>query len=120
MLTFWLGPSTIPPGKVFNTDMAARSGKRSICVSPKTQRGLEIIRKLVRSADVLIDPYRPGTLERLHLGPSDCMATNSRLIYARLVGYTPTSHYQDMAGHDINYLALSGVLSVSVQLLTMI
>ena len=86
--------------------------KRSIAVTPKTKAGLAIIKKLITSADVLIDPFRPGALEKLGLGPTECLRDNPRLVYARMAGYTPGSAYGQMAGHDINYIALSGLLAV--------
>ncbi|KAI0635674.1 CoA-transferase family III [Trametes polyzona] len=96
-------------------DVLAR-GKRSIAVDPKTASGLAVVRRLVERADVLIDPFRPGVLERLGLGPDVFLdeneGKNKRLVYARLVGFPRTGPHRDMAGHDLNYLALSGVLSM--------
>lgn len=68
--------------------------------------------QLVRAADVLIDPYRPGVLERLGLGPQTLRALNPRLIIARLTGFRRDGKYAQMAGHDINYIAVSGVLAM--------
>ena len=65
-------------------------------------------RSLCKSADVLIEPFRPGVMERLGLGPESLTKDNPRLVYARLTGFGQTGPYKDMAGHDINYLALSG------------
>jgi len=76
------------------------------------------LKKLIASADVLIDPFRPGVMERLGLGPEVFLGDNrqkglnERLVYARIVGFSRTGPHKDMAGHDINYLALSGVLSL--------
>lgn len=68
---------------------------------------------ILSNADVLIDPYRPGVLERLGLSPTEVLLKhNPRLIIARLTGFRRDGKYQDMAGHDINYLAVSGVLSM--------
>jgi alpha-methylacyl-CoA racemase len=68
---------------------------------------------ILGNADVLIDPYRPGVLERLGLSPTEVLLRqNPRLIVARLTGFRRDGKYQDMAGHDINYLAVSGVLSM--------
>ena len=66
---------------------------------------------MCHSADVLIEPFRPGVMERLGLGPDTLTNNNPRLVYARLTGFGQSGPYKDMAGHDINYLALSGVLS---------
>ncbi|XP_044596518.1 alpha-methylacyl-CoA racemase isoform X2 [Cotesia glomerata] len=62
-------------------------------------------------SDVIIDPFRKGVMEKLKLGPSDLMKTNKKLIYARLTGFGQEGPYARMAGHDINFLALSGLLS---------
>ncbi|KAI0360141.1 CoA-transferase family III [Trametes cingulata] len=96
-------------------DVLAR-GKRSIAVDPKTRSGHDVVSRLVEGADVLIDPFRPGVMERLGLGPEvfldEKTGKNKRLVYARLVGFPRSGPHKDMAGHDLNYLALSGVLSM--------
>ncbi|KAI0792768.1 CoA-transferase family III [Abortiporus biennis] len=95
-------------------DFLARN-KRSIAIDPKVPSGLETVRKLVNSADVLIDPFRPGVMERLGLGPDVFLGpngSNKKLVYARLVGFSRTGTGKDQAGHDLNYIALSGVLSL--------
>ncbi|ETS59454.1 hypothetical protein PaG_06372 [Moesziomyces aphidis] len=95
-----------------NPDSLCR-GKRSFAVSPKSADGHALISQLVRSADVVIDPFRPGVLERLGLGPQDFdKEIKKGLIFARLTGFQRTGPYAQMAGHDINYIALSGVLSM--------
>ncbi|EFX01300.1 isopenicillin n-transferase [Grosmannia clavigera kw1407] len=86
--------------------------KASVAVDLKDARGIALVRTLARRADVLIDPFRPGVLERLGLGPDVLLADNRRLIYARLSGFRRDGRYRHMAGHDINYLAVSGVLSL--------
>lgn len=63
---------------------------------------------------MLIDPFRPGVLEKLGLGPDEMLKLNPKLVYARMYGFEKDSKYADMAGHDINYTALSGVLSASI------
>ena len=87
-------------------------GKRSMRVNLKSDQGVEIVRRLILNADVLIEPYRPGVMEALGLGPSDAMGTNPRLVYARLTGWGQKGAYASMAGHDIDYIALSGALSL--------
>jgi len=87
-------------------------GKRSIKVNLKTQEGLSIVRRMIRVSDVLLEPYRPGVMEGLGLGPDDALASNPRLIYARLTGWGQKGPYAHMAGHDINYIALAGSLSL--------
>ena len=94
-------------GHGLNYDVTAR-GKRSIALNLKKEEGADILRSLCRSADVLIEPFRPGVMERLGLGPDSLTKDNPRLVYARLTGFGQSGPYKDMAGHDINYLALSG------------
>jgi len=97
-------------GSALNYDVTAR-GKRSIALNLKKPEGVDILRRLCGSADVLIEPFRPGVMERLGLGPDTLIKENPRLVYARLTGFGQTGPYKDMAGHDINYLGLSGVLA---------
>lgn len=65
---------------------------------------------MVERADVLVEGLRPGVTERLGLGPDDCLARNPRLVYARMTGWGQTGPLADRAGHDINYLGLTGAL----------
>jgi len=97
-------------GQGLNHEFTGR-GKRSVALNLKKPEGVEIVRKLCNNADVLIEPFRPGVMERLGLGPSSLIQENPKLIYARMTGFGQSGPYKDMAGHDINYLALSGVLS---------
>ncbi len=87
--------------------------KRSIAVSLKSSQGVAVVQKLCASADVLIEPYRPGVMEKLGLGPDHLHSLNPGLVYARLTGFGQTGALSHRAGHDINYLATAGVLSVS-------
>lgn len=87
-------------------------GKRSIRINLKMDEGLSIVRRMIRSSDVLLEPFRPGVMENLGLGPDEALGLNPRLIYARLTGWGQTGPYSGMAGHDINYIALSGALSL--------
>lgn len=96
-------------GKI-NYDVTAR-GKRSISLDLKKEDGAQIFKKLSTTHDVLLEPFRPGVMEKLGLGPDTLSKTNPKLIYARLTGFGQSGPYKQMAGHDINYLALSGVLS---------
>lgn len=86
--------------------------KASIAVDLKSPAGVALVKHLAKDVDVLIDPFRPGVLERLGLGPDVLLPLNSRLIYARMSGFRRDGRYATMAGHDINYLAVSGVLSL--------
>ena len=87
-------------------------GKRSIRVNLKIEQGIEILQKMIRSSDILVEPYRPGVMEALKLGPAEALEINPRLIYARLTGWGQEGCYAGMAGHDINYIAMSGALSL--------
>ena len=87
-------------------------GKRSIRINLKTDQGIRVLEKMIRRADILLEPYRPGVMESLGLGPDQAMAGNRRLIYARLTGWGQDGSYAGMAGHDIDYIALSGALSL--------
>ncbi|CAF0707670.1 unnamed protein product [Brachionus calyciflorus] len=86
-------------------------GKESIAINLKSPKGIEIIKKLSKNADVLIEPFRKGVMERLGLGPSQIFQENPRIIYARLTGYGQFGELSKKAGHDINYISYSGVLS---------
>lgn len=86
-------------------------GKRSLVVDLKQPRGAAVLRRLCAQADVLLEPFRPGVMERLQLGPEILQKKNPRLIYGRLSGFGQSGRFSKAAGHDINYLALSGVLS---------
>ncbi len=72
---------------------------------------IEAFKKLILKTDVLIDPFRPGVLEKLGLDPEALLAINKRLLICRLSGYGQDGPYREKAGHDINYLAESGILS---------
>ncbi|NXI45112.1 AMACR racemase, partial [Galbula dea] len=91
-------------------DVQAR-GKRSLALDLKRPSGAAALKRLCCGADVLIEPFRHGVMEKLGLGPEVLLQVNPRLIYARLTGFGQTGKYAKSAGHDINYLALSGVLS---------
>ncbi len=76
----------------------------------KNAAGVEVVLKLLERADVLIEGFRPGVLERLGLGPEPCLARNPRLVYGRMTGWGQDGPLAPAAGHDINYIALAGVL----------
>jgi alpha-methylacyl-CoA racemase len=85
-------------------------GRKSIGVDLKNPDGVETILRLAESADAIIEGFRPGVAERLGIGPEVCLERNPRLIYGRMTGWGQTGSYASMAGHDINYIALAGVL----------
>jgi alpha-methylacyl-CoA racemase len=87
-------------------------GKRSIEVDLKKPAGVEVVLRLADTADVLIEPFRPGVAERLGIGPAVVLERNPGLVYARMTGWGQEGPYAAMAGHDINYVALSGALSL--------
>jgi alpha-methylacyl-CoA racemase len=87
-----------------------RRGKRSIAVDLKRAGAAGLVLRLVERADGLIEGFRPGVMERLGLGPDVCLARNPRLAYGRLTGWGQYGPLAQAAGHDINYVALSGLL----------
>ncbi|GHE41632.1 CoA transferase [Streptosporangium violaceochromogenes] len=87
-------------------------GKRTIGLDLKAPEGAAAFKELARDADVVIEVYRPGVAERLGIGPADLHAVNPRLIYGRMTGWGQEGPLASAAGHDIDYLAISGVLSM--------
>jgi len=85
-------------------------GRRSIAVDLKSSEGVGIVKRMVADADVLVEGYRPGVTERMGLGPADCMTINPRLVYGRMTGWGQDGPLAQAAGHDINYIALTGAL----------
>ncbi len=85
-------------------------GKRSIAVDLKSETGVEVVLRLIRESDVLIEGYRPGVTERLGLGPGRALAENPALVYGRMTGWGQEGPHATTAGHDIDYIAVSGVL----------
>jgi alpha-methylacyl-CoA racemase len=90
-------------------DVMAR-GRRSISLDLKQTRARLLLLELVGKADALIEGFRPGVMERLGLGPDACMDRNPRLVYGRVTGWGQTGPLAQAAGHDLNYVALSGML----------
>lgn len=84
--------------------------RRSIAVDLKSAEGVAFVRKLVAESDALIEGFRPGVMERLGLGPDECLALNPRLVYGRMTGWGQDGPLAQAPGHDINYIALAGVL----------
>lgn len=85
-------------------------GKRSIVLDLKNPAARDAVLTLVKGADILTEGYRPGVTERLGLGPDDCLARNARLVYARMTGWGQSGPLSQRAGHDINYIGLTGAL----------
>ena len=90
-------------------DVASR-GKRSVAIDIKSPLGRDAVLRLVEQADVLIEGFRPGVMERLGLGPQACHTRNPRLIFGRLTGWGQEGPLSQAAGHDLNYIALTGAL----------
>jgi crotonobetainyl-CoA:carnitine CoA-transferase CaiB-like acyl-CoA transferase len=90
------------------------SGKKSVAIDLKHPRGRAILLSLARSADVLMEGNRPGVMARLGLGYEELRAVNKQLIYVSLSGYGQQGPYAQLAGHDVNYMALGGVLSLNL------
>jgi alpha-methylacyl-CoA racemase len=85
-------------------------GRRRVAADLKSPQGVETVLRLVEHADVLIEGYRPGVTERLGVGPADCHARNPKLVYARMTGWGQDGPMAQRAGHDINYISLTGAL----------
>lgn len=85
-------------------------GKRSIVVDMKSPDGRDVVFALVRRADALIEGFRPGVMERLGVGPDECLAINPALVYGRMTGWGQDGPFAHMAGHDMNYIGMSGAL----------
>ena len=96
-------------GRNARNDLLYR-GKRSLAADLKKPEAIETILRLVEKADVITEGFRPGVMERLGLGPDVCLARNPRLIFGRMTGFGQDGPMARAAGHDINYIAMSGVL----------
>jgi alpha-methylacyl-CoA racemase len=97
-----------PPGRP-SLDLLAR-GRRSIGVDLKHPQGVATVLRLAERADAIFEGFRPGVMERLGLGPDVCLARNPALVYGRMTGWGQDGPLAHAAGHDINYIALAGVL----------
>lgn len=115
MLLADLGASVVRverPGSATADDTlgAVRRGRLQVELDLKSPEGREAAGQMIAHADVLLEGLRPGVMERLGLGPDDAMALNPRLVYGRMTGWGQTGPMAQQAGHDINYIALSGAL----------
>jgi alpha-methylacyl-CoA racemase len=99
------GDPAAPPADILNR------GRRSIGIDLKSPAGVEALLDLVESADALVEGFRPGVAERLGFGPDVCLARNPKLVFGRMTGWGQDGPYAQSAGHDINYIALGGVLA---------
>jgi alpha-methylacyl-CoA racemase len=103
------GPSDLGVPTQRRFDVPSR-GKKSVTLDLKNAEGVAAARRLIASAEAVIEGFRPGVMERLGLGPELCLADNPRLVYGRISGWGSTGPMAAMAGHDLNYLGLSGAL----------
>src|SRR5450432_4001298 len=101
------GAAVVPAGD------PTRRGRQSIALDLKSADGREALLALSERADALIEGFRPGVMERLGLGPHDVGERNPRLVYGRMTGYGQEGPMAQVAGHDINYISLAGVLGSS-------
>jgi alpha-methylacyl-CoA racemase len=95
---------------LFRNDGFVDRGRQSVALDLKQPAGVQAVLRLIERADVLIEGFRPGVTERMGLGPEVCLARNPRLVYGRMTGWGQHGPYAKMAGHDINYVGLSGAL----------
>jgi len=98
-------PETFDPAKFFSR------GKRHTIVDLRAPGGTDVIARMADTADVFLESFRPGTMERRGLGPDELCGRNPRLVYARLTGWGQDGPYRTRAGHDINYIGVSGALA---------
>ena len=85
-------------------------GKKSVVLNLKDPAGIETLLRMVENADVLVDPFRPGVCEKLGIGPDACLARNPKLVFARMTGWGQDGPLAQAAGHDINYISITGAL----------
>lgn len=104
------GPEETARGAIF---LALNRGKRSVRINLKTERGREVLLRLVADADVLLESFRPGVMDRLGVGYDRLRERNPRLIYCAITGYGQSGPARDRSGHDTNYLALNGLLGLT-------
>ncbi len=109
------GPSSLRPempgGEPNPLDLLLNRNKRSVTVNMKDESSREIIRRLIERNDALVEQFRPGVMQRLGWDYPAAKAVNPKIIYCSLTGYGQNGPYKDRAGHDLNYLAMSGIMS---------
>jgi alpha-methylacyl-CoA racemase len=104
------GPSGIGIPRPAKFDLMTR-GRKLLALDLKDPRATAVVLDLIAESDAVLEPFRPGVMERLGLGPDVCHARNPRLVYARMTGWGQTGPLAPTAGHDLNYVALSGALN---------
>src|SRR6202051_4893192 len=98
------------PGRGSKTDVTGR-GRKSVAMDLKSPAAVEACLKLMETADAVFEGFRPGVMERLGLGPDVALARNPRLVYGRMTGWGQTGPFAKAAGHDINYISVTGALA---------
>jgi len=93
--------------------LTVNRNKKSVELNLKTEAGIEIFNKMARDADVIIEGFRPGVMERLGIGYEQISKINPEIVYCSLTGYGQTGPYRSLPGHDINYAGYSGILSLN-------
>src|SRR5439155_3692470 len=105
-----------PNARVLNPHQdVLNRGRRSVAVDLKHPDGVQTVLRLIEQADALLEGFRPGVMERLGLGPDECLAHNPRLVYGRMTGWGQDGPLANAAGHDINYIAIAGAPNNSVR-----
>lgn len=104
----------IPPGRggLSGRYLALNRGKRSLVLDLKADAGAEALRRMVRHADILVESFRPGVMDRLGLGYAELAALRPELVMCSISGYGQTGPYAQRAGHDLNYVGMAGVLAL--------
>jgi len=102
-------PSDLGVARPLRYDLLLR-GRRCLALDLKRPEGKALALRLIERADALIEGFRPGVMERLGLGPEDCLARNPRLVYGRVTGWGQEGPLAQAAGHDLNYIALAGAV----------
>lgn len=103
-------PTRLNPDGVFHQ---INRNKKSIALDLKRPEGRDIFLRLVATSDVVLEQFRPGVVDRLGIGYDAASGANPRIIYCSLTGYGQQGHYRERAGHDINYIALAGILGLT-------
>ena len=111
-----LGANVIKVDRVTSAGSVSRQeannrGKKSIAIDLKTTKGIEVVLNLVEASDALFEGFRPGVMEKLGLGPDVCLQKNKKIVFGRMTGWGQEGPLALAAGHDINYISLSGVLA---------
>lgn len=103
-----------PGGTMFSSDLTEldllNRGKRCICVDMKSVGGIEVVKRLLTSADAMLEGFRPGVMEKFGLSPDECLGLNGKLVIGRMTGWGREGPLALCAGHDINYIAIAGAL----------